>query len=104
MYVQPATRRDILTSLDLAARSAIESHIFSGVVIAGDLNSTEEELRDLLPISEIMFVRTPARGTRVDANGVWSKLDYVCSTAWTSEAERYEHLSGSDHSPIGCLV
>ena len=44
VYVQPATKQQILRSLELAARRAIESQRFSAVVIAGDLNSTEEEL------------------------------------------------------------
>ena len=51
-----------------------------------------------------MFIRTPANGSRVDAAGAWSKLDYICSTARATSAERYEHLSSSDHSPIGCQI
>ena len=51
-----------------------------------------------------MFIRTPSNGSRVDANGEWSKLDYICSTALLSTAKRFEHLSQSDHAPIGCDV
>ena len=103
-YIQPLNKRELLQSLDVTVRQALESLAFSAIVISGDLNATEEELRDWLPITEIMFIRTPSNGSRVDANGEWSKLDYICSTALLSTAKRFEHLSQSDHAPIGCDV
>lgn len=103
-YVQPLHKRELLDALDIAVRQALESLAFSAVVVGGDLNATEEELRALMPITQIMFTRTPWNGSRKDANGNWSKLDYVCSTALMSAAYRLDHLSQSDHAPIGCCV
>ena len=102
--MQPALKRELLQSLDAVVRQAIESRLFSAVVIAGDLNATEEELQDQLPVTEIMFVRAPHDGSRRDPDGQWSKLDYICSTALTTVAQRFEHSSQSDHAPIGCEV
>ena len=103
-YVQPLNKKELLQALDVAARQALESLRFSAVVIGGDLNASQEELREHLPVTEIMFVRTPQSGSRVDANGVWSQIDYICSTALTTTARRFEHLSQSDHAPIGCSI
>ena len=45
-YIQPLNKRELLQSLDVTVRQALESLAFSAVVIGGDLNSTEEELKD----------------------------------------------------------
>ena len=57
-----------------------------------------------MPITQIMFIRTPWNGSSVDPNGNWSKIDYICSTALASSAEKFDHVSQSDHAPIGCHI
>ena len=59
-------KRELLQTLDIAIRQALESLHFSAIVVGGDLNASEEELRDNLPITEIMFTRTPWNGSRVN--------------------------------------
>ena len=104
VYIQPLERVAILAQLNSEVTRDLASSKFSTIVIAGDLNSTQHSLNELLPAAAIFQFRTVSEGTRISAQGKWSSLDYIASTAPISVATRYGHLSKSDHFPIGVKI
>ena len=100
-YVKPDLQRSSLLFADAEIRQQIETSKFSAIVLAGDLNTKADDLLAFMPISRILHTNTVPEGTRRQNDSHWSAIDYVCSTSVMSQATRFDHLSRSDHWPIG---
>lgn len=56
-----------------------------------------------LTTSKLLSISTHDEGTRFQSNK-WSRLDYLLSNDKIEKAQRFKHVSNSDHSPIGINI
>ena len=78
VYIQPATKETCLMQLDQVITAHITDEKHSAIVVAGDMNSSKEELENKLESAKELLIATSVKGTRVQGEK-WSKLDYFLS-------------------------
>ena len=102
-YCQPLSKIATIKTIYRIIINLVRENDHSNMIITGNFNMLEEEIRKNLTSSKALSISSHDGGTRVQSNK-WSCLDYFLSELPREQAVRYEHVSKSDHSSIGINV